>query len=318
MSAVPKGKNDFRLVVNMRAPNKAIKREYFRLPLIDEMKVKLHGAKYFTKLDLSDAFYHLELSEESRELTTFLSEAGMYRFTRLMFGVNCAPEVFQREMMRILKDVENKIVYIDDVLLFGNTIEELRKTAADVLQILRSNNLTLNNSKCEFDQSRIDFLGHELSEKGFNIEASKVKDIQKFRHPTTSSELRSFLGLASFVSSYIKNSAKISAPLWAVATAQKWCWGREQESAFELVKQRVIDSTMSLGFFSESDKTVLYTDASPNGLGAVLVQIDDKGTSRIISFASKSLTATERKYAQNQREALSAVWAGAFLLLPVR
>ncbi|XP_062550393.1 uncharacterized protein K02A2.6-like [Armigeres subalbatus] len=152
MSAVPKGKDDFRLVVNMRAPNKAIKREYFRLPLIDEMKVKLNGAKFFTKLDLSDAFYHLELCEES--------ETGMYRFTRLMFGVNCAPEVFQREMTRILKDIENKIVYIDDILLFAESIEKLRATVAQVLQILRSNNLTLNSSKCEYDRTRVNFLGH--------------------------------------------------------------------------------------------------------------------------------------------------------------
>lgn len=77
MSAVAKGKNDFRLVVNMRAPNRAINREYFRLPLLDEMKVKLHGAKFFTKLDLSNAFYHLELHNESRDLTTFLTEDGM-------------------------------------------------------------------------------------------------------------------------------------------------------------------------------------------------------------------------------------------------
>lgn len=294
MSAVPKGKNDFRLVVNMKAPNKAIKREYFRLPLIDEMKVKLHGAKFFTKLDLSDAYYHLELSEESRELTTFLSENGMYRFTRLMFGVNCAPEVFQREMSRILKDVKNKIIYIDDVLLFAGTIEELRKTVAQVLSILRLNNLTLNSSKCEYDQTSLNFLGHELSEKGFNIEASKVKDIQLFRSPTTSSELRSFLGLASFISPYIKNFAEICVPLWSVTTAQKWHWSEEQESAFKLLKQRIIDSTLSLGFFSESDRTVLYTDASPNALGAVLIQENSEGAVRIISFASKSLTSTEK------------------------
>lgn len=153
MSAVPKGKDDFRLVVNMRVPNKAIKREYFRLPLNDEMKVKFHGAKFFTKLDLSDAFHHLELSEESRELTTFLLETGKYRFTRLMFGVNYAPEVFQCEMMRVLKDVKNKIVYIDDILLFAITIEELRTTVAQVLQILRSHNLTLNTTKCEYDRT---------------------------------------------------------------------------------------------------------------------------------------------------------------------
>ncbi|XP_055622970.1 uncharacterized protein LOC129766460 [Toxorhynchites rutilus septentrionalis] len=98
MSTVAKGKDDFRLVVNMRGPNKAINREYYRLPLIDEMKTILHGARYFSKLDLSNAYYHLELCHESRDLTTFLTETGMYRFTRLMFGVNCAPEIFQREM----------------------------------------------------------------------------------------------------------------------------------------------------------------------------------------------------------------------------
>lgn len=111
----------------MRAANKAIKREYFRLPPINEMKAKLHGAKYFSKLDLSNAYYHLELDKDSRELTTFLSEDGMYRFKRLMFGVNCAPEIFQREMTRILKDFPNVIVYIDDILIFASSLSELRK-----------------------------------------------------------------------------------------------------------------------------------------------------------------------------------------------
>lgn len=309
MSAVPKGKDDFRLVVNMRAPNKAIKREYFRLPLIDEMRVKLHGAKFFSKFDLSDAFYHLELSTESRDLTTFLAESGMFRFTRLMFGVNCAPEIFQREMTRILRNVENKIVYIDDILVYAETLEELRKTVAQVLQILRANNLTLNIAKCQFDRTKVSFLGHELSEEGFNIESSKIRAIQKFRHPTTASELKSFLGLASFVSPYIKNFATISAPLWAITKAQSWSWGKQQEEAFEQIKNSIIHSTVSLGFFSEVDQTILYTDASPHALGAVLVQINNNGEPRIISFASKSLTPTEKKYAQNQREALSAVWA---------
>ncbi|XP_058816578.1 uncharacterized protein K02A2.6-like [Topomyia yanbarensis] len=221
MSAVSKGKDDFRLVVNMRAPNKAIKREYYRLPLIQEMKTKLHGAKYFSKLDLTSAFYHLELAKESRNLTTFLTENGMFRFTRLMFGVNCAPEIFQREMSRILKDIDNVIVYIDDILIFGKTIDELRKTVAKVLQVLRANNLTLNIEKCEFDKDHIKFLGHELDQRGFHIDEAKVKHIQKFRKPTTSCELRSFLGLASFVSPYISNFADVTSPL-ALSRADGW------------------------------------------------------------------------------------------------
>lgn len=309
MSAVPKGKDDFRLVVNMRAPNKAILREYFRLPLLDEMRIQLHGARYFTKLDLRNAYYHLELCEASRDLTTFLSESGMYRFCRLMFGVNAAPEIFQREMARILKGVKNVIIYIDDILIFAKTLEELRKTTAIVLQILRENNLTLNTAKCQYDRTHITFLGHELSEKGFNIDKTKISAVQKFRQPKTASELRSFLGLASFVSQYIKNFADISCPLWEVANGNNWHWDKEQQTAFEAVKESIIRSTLSLGYFSERDRTILYTDASPHALGAVLVQENEQGTARIISFASKSLSATERKYAQNQREALGTIWA---------
>lgn len=308
MSAVPKGKGDFRLVVNMRAANRAIKREYFRMPLIDDMKIKLHGAKYFSKLDLSNAFYHLELSPESRDLTTFLSECGMFRFKRLMFGVNCAPEVFQREMTRILEDVKNIIVYIDDVLIFARTLEELRKTVAAVLRILRKHNLTLNHSKCEFDKTHIKFLGHELDKHGFHVDREKVKSIESFRIPATASELRSFLGLASFISPYIPNFADITSSLWTVATTKTWQWGPEQQRDFEAVKDKITHCVTSLGYFTEQDRTILYTDASPNALGAVLVQEDPKGMPRVISFASKALTSTEKRYAQNQREALGAVW----------
>lgn len=309
MSAVAKGKNDFRLVVNMRAPNKAIKREYYRFPLIQEMKIKLHGARFFSKLDLTNAYYHLELSKESRELTTFLAENGMFRFTRLMFGVNCAPEIFQREMSRILEGIPNVIVYMDDILIFADSLEKLRITVARVMQILRANNLTLNVSKCQLDQERVVFLGFELDARGFHIEESKVKHIRQFRQPTTSSELRSFLGLATFVSPFIKNYADITGPLWAVVSAKSWSWGSEQAKAFESIKSCITRCTVALGYFSESDKTILYTDASPIALGAVLIQEDDRGVSRIISFASKGLTPTEKRYAQNQREALGAVWA---------
>lgn len=309
MSAVAKGKDDFRLVVNMRAPNRAIKREYFRLPLLDEMRVKLHGAKFFSKLDLTNAFYHLELHEDSRDLTTFLSEHGMFRFTRLMFGVNCAPEIFQREMSRILEGEENIVVYIDDILIYAKSLEELHKTVAKVLEILRENNLTINPKKCEFDKTRIDFLGHELDENGFNIDEKKIEDIRRFRPPSTVSELRSFLGLASFMSPYIKGFANTASPLWAITSSNAWLWGSEQQAAFEKLKEQIANCTTSLGYFAEDQKTLLYTDASPNALGAVLVQQDDSRPPRVISFASKTLTPTEKRYPQNQREALGAVWA---------
>ncbi|XP_062556606.1 uncharacterized protein K02A2.6-like [Armigeres subalbatus] len=212
-------------------------------------------------------------------------------------------------MTRILKPVKNKIIYIDDVLIFADCLEDLRKTVCEVLKILRANNLTLNSAKCEFDQTRLKFLGHEIDENGFHVDDAKIKSIRNFREPNTVSELRSFLGLAAFISPHIRNFADITNPLWEIITAKVWTWGPRQSNAFKTVKDQIISCCVSLGFFSETDKTVLYTDASPVALGAVLVQEDEQGKSRIISFASKSLTSIERKYAQNQREALGAVWA---------
>lgn len=111
MAAVPKGRDDFRLVVDMKGPNGAIMRQYYKLPRIEEMKVMLHGSRYFTKLDLSSAFHHILLSEESSAMTTFMSPTGMYRFKRLVFGVNCAPEIFQRIMEEIIGGISGVIVY---------------------------------------------------------------------------------------------------------------------------------------------------------------------------------------------------------------
>lgn len=262
MSAVAKRRNDFRLVVNMRGPNKAIKREYFRLPLLEEKKVKLHGATFFSKLDLSNAYYHLELSEESRDLITFLAENGMYRFTSLMFGVNCAPESFQREMCRLLENVDHKIVYIDNVLLFAETLEQLRLITAQVIEIFRAHCLSLNDAKCEFEKSRIQFLGHELDASGFHIDESKIRDLQKFRQPATLSELRSFLGLASFISPQVSNFANIAFPLWSAATAKAWSWGPEQEHAFEKMKTHISRCT-TLDYFSENQKKTFYIQMRP-------------------------------------------------------
>lgn len=309
MSAVMKGDKDFRLVVNMRAPNKAIRRRFYHLPTMEKIKCKLAGAKRFTKLDLSNAFYHLELGERSRRLTTFMTENGTYRFKRLLFGVSCAPELFQERMEIILRGCEGVIVYIDDILIFGNTSEELAKRTEKVLAALKANNLTLNNSKCDYDKPSVKFLGHNVSQAGLNLDEVKVSTLEKFREPRTASELRSFLGLATYMSSFIHNFADMTEPLWKSARMHnRFIWGAEQREAFMKVKQAIRTCTVTQGFFSSEDEIELYTDASPVALGAVLTQRNEKGEQRVIAFASKSLSPVEKRYAQNQREALGIVW----------
>jgi hypothetical protein len=309
MSLVPKGANDFRLVVNMRGPNRAIKRAFHRLPTIEEMRSKLAGAKVFSKLDLKSAFHHLRLDEQSRDMTTFQTESGMCRFTRLVFGVNCAPEIFQAMLERKLAGVLNIIVYIDDILVFAEELETLRATTKEVKSRLKSNNLSINEDKCEYDKTGTVFLGHKLSADGFEIDAHKVRDVQKFRQPGSATEARSFLGLASYLSDYIPYFADLVKPMWDASAAKPFAWNEAAQEAFLKTKGQIASCTTALGFFSEDDKTVLYTDASPVALGAVLTQETGEGSKRIISFASKVLSAVEQKYPQIQREALGVVWA---------
>lgn len=308
MSLVPKGKTDFRLVVNMKGPNRAIKKPFYHLPTIDDMRVKLKGACVFSKLDLKNAFYHFELDEESRELTTFQTATGMKRFKRLMFGVNCAPEIFQREMEDILKNIDGVIVFIDDILIYGENREALRAQTAEVMRALKANNLTINEDKCEHEKASIKFLGHLLSKEGFAIDEGKVRDVKEFVRPVNLTDLRSFLGLATYLSDYIPNFAHMAAPMWDVVKNKPFRWTQGADSAFDATKLAIASCTTTLGFFDESAKTILYTDASPSALGAVLAQEKEGESPRIICFASKLLTPTEKAYPQVQREALGIVW----------
>jgi Reverse transcriptase (RNA-dependent DNA polymerase) len=269
LSAVPKGKGDMRLVVNMTGPNTAITRRVHPMPRFEEIQLKLFGCIIFTKLDLSSAFFHLRLSERSKDMTTFLAPSitgtQMYRFCRLVFGVNCAPEIFQQEMERILQGINNIVVYIDDILIAAKSPEELQATTEAVLERLRANNLTLNESKCEYAKESLTFLGHRVSSNGFDIDAQKVKDIDCFRAPRNSTELKSFLGLANFVRNFIPNFAELTHPLRVVDGKGKFAWKKEQQEAFGKVKRQISECTTSQGFFSTSDKTIIYTDASPHG-----------------------------------------------------
>ena len=308
LSAVPKGKDDFRLVVNMVGPNRAIRRRFYKMPTLESIRVKLIGSRVFTKLDLTSAFHHIKLGEKSKEMTTFLGPDGMYRFRRLNFGVSSAPEGFQQKMEEILHGILGVVVYVDDLLIFARNINGLREITKRVLAALASNNLTLNVDKCEYEKECLEFLGHNLSPEGFGISKKKIEDVEKFRTPQSSSELKSFMGLASFLAAYIKDFAKIAKPLWDAAIEGQFKWTDEQEKAFRSVKNAIINCTTTQGFFSSTDETFLYTDASPVALGAVLVQKNPEGDYRTIAFASKLLSPTERRYSQCQREALGIVW----------
>lgn len=309
LKAVTKANGEIRWVVTMLGPNKAIRRVYDPMPSMDKLAVKMAGAKWFTKLDIKKAFFHVELDEKAKEMTTFMTSKGPMRFTRLAFGVNCAPEAFQKIMEDILRGCEGTVVFIDDILVFGESRTELEDRTKTVESRLKSNNLTLNAEKCKYGQSEVEFLGYIVSEKGMRPAKDKVKDVLSCKRPSSVTGVKSFLGMVNFMGSFIPDLSEISEPLRRISgSTRTFEWGQEQETAFEKMKEIVAKEVHTRGFFNENDITWLYTDASPVGLGAVLIQERESGEKVPIGFASKALSATEAKYPQTQREALAVVW----------
>ena len=316
--AVKRHNGDVRWVVTMCNPNKAIRRVRFPMPTSESLTTELKGAKVFSKLDIKSAYHHVKLSPASRELTTFMTEWGAFRFTRLVFGVNCAPELFQKIMWTILGSCTGVVIYLDDILIYADTVEQLRQRTEEVKSRLAKNNLTLNSEKCAYERTEMEFLGLQLSETGIRPATNKLEAIQNCARPANVSEVRSFLGLINFVGSFIPNLSHRTEPLRRLLKAgSQFSWGSHQQLAFDGLKEAMSSVVQEKGFFdADEDKasTWLYTDASGVGLGAVLLQgkTDAKPgdeSLKPIAFASKSLTPTEMAYPQTHREALAVIWA---------
>lgn len=303
-----KDSGELRLCVDMRRANRAIQRLNHPLPVFEDMLPRFREALFFSTLDIKQAFHQVELDEGSRDITTFITNWGLYRYTRLLFGVNYAPEFFQSLMESILSDCGNTVVFIDDVVIWGKSEEEHDNAVRKTLSVLKRHGIQLNMQKCKFKQKEVTFLGHQLSDKGVVPSDAKFKSIQQFRAPKTKEELRSFLGLVTYVSRFIPNLATETHPLREMLKASSpFEWKKVHQQSFETLKQR-IGNIEHLGYYDPKDRTILITDASGVGLGAVLVQIKNNNT-RVISYASRSLSETEQRYPTIEKEALAIIWA---------
>lgn len=204
---------DIRLCVDMRQANKAIIRERHPIPTVDEILYKMNGGEWFSKMDLRYGFHQLELEDSSREITTFVTHRGLYRYKRLMFGISSAPEKYQQVISQVFHDIEGVQNISDDIAVFGRTREEHDQRLKLVLDRIGQKKLTLNSDKCEFGMDKITFMGHILSKNGIGPTKERVKDMLNATEPTNGSEVKSFLGLVNFSARYIPDLATISEPL---------------------------------------------------------------------------------------------------------
>ncbi len=307
-----KDPSQVRICVDMRGPNTAVIRERHPTPTIEEIIHDLNGATVFSRLDLKQGYHQLELSPESRGLTTFATHKGLKRYVRLPFGLSSAAETFQHVVQQVLQGIPGVRNISDDIIVFGKDQQSHDRALRATLARLQDAGLTLNRPKCEFNKPQLCYFGVILSANGLSPDPAKVDAVKNADQPTSVSEVRSFLGLTNYVSRFIPNYASIVEPL-RLLTRQNvpWDWTDACQAALDSLKAHLSADTV-MAYYDPNQEVDIITDASPVGLGAVLMQYQAKApqtTRRVISYASKTLTDTERRYSQTEREALAIKWA---------
>ena len=278
------------------------------LPKPQELLATLAGRKKFTRLDLSSAYLQMELETESRNYVTINTHLGLYRYTRLPFGIASAPAIFQRSMDAILQGVPSVICYLDDLLVTGASDREHLQNLQQVLSRLKEQGVKLKKEKCSFLQTSAEYLGFVIDAEGVHTSPTKLEAIQNAPEPRNVNELRSFLGLLNYYGRFIPNLAALLHPLHALLQrTKKWKWTKECADVFRNAKKQ-LSSAPVLAHYDPQLPLQLAGDASSYGVGAVLSHRYPDGSERPVAYASRTLLPSERNYAQIEKEALALIF----------
>ncbi|GBL76715.1 Retrovirus-related Pol polyprotein from transposon 17.6 [Araneus ventricosus] len=305
---VPKSDGNVRICVDLIELNKNVMRELHPLPKAEYSLNLLTEAKIFSKLDANSGFWQIPLDKKSSYLTTFITPFGRFRFQRLPFGISSAPEHFQRRMSQMLEGIPGTICHMDDILIWGSTQEEHDQRLTEVCKRLKNSGMTLNAKKCIFSQTSIKFLGHIIDGQGIHPDPDKIAAIENYQPPTNKKELKQLLGMANYLARFVPNYSDILFPLTSMLSNKlTFVWEAPQEAAFQKLK-KILSSDPVLMIFDPKKETTVTTDASSYGLGATICQKQADGRRSVIAYASRTLTPTESRYAQIEKEALAVVW----------
>ncbi|UYV84238.1 K02A2.6-like, partial [Cordylochernes scorpioides] len=305
---VPKKNKEIRICCDFKVTlNKYLDTAAYPLPTQQDLFSTLAKGKYFSKLDLRNAYLQLEVDPGTRPLLTINTHKGLFRFKRMPFGLANAPSYFQSVMDRVLSGIGGVICYIDDVLIATASIEEHLALLKTIFARLAKYNIKLKKEKCLFLQKEIEYLGHLVTGEGIRPLDHKVQAIQKAKTPTNISELRSFLGLVNFYGKLIPNLPELLKPLHELLHKKRpWVWTKECGEAIDKCKNSITSERVLVPY----DTTLplcLATDASQIGVGAVLSHIIE-GQERPIMFASRTLSEAEQNYSQIEKEALAIIY----------
>lgn len=246
----------------------------------------------------------MELDEESRKKSAFITQGGVYEWKRMPFGVTNSPISFQTLMSNVLRRLNWKsvLVYVDDILIFSRSFDEHLQHLAQVFDRLKNANLKLQPTKCHFAGKEVKFLGHVISRKGVSVDPEKTKAVSEFPVPKTPKQVRSFLGMANYYRRFILNFSKIATPLNALLNKdKKFEWTESCQVAFDILKEKLLTAPV-LNYPETTKSFILTCDATDSPVGYVLGQIDENKREYVVSYDGKSLSADQRKFNTNNSE----------------
>ena len=318
MVLVQKKDGSLRFCIDLQKLNSHTIKDAYSLPQIEESLDCLNGAKIFTSLDLKSGYWQVLMAEDSIPSTAFtVRPLEFYKCVRMPFGLTNAPATFQRLMESCLGDLHLQycIIYLDDIIVFSKMPDEHIKQLQSVFKKLDQAGLCLKPSKCEFFKKTVEYLGHIVSENGIETNSKKIEAIVKWPQPQTVTQMHSFLGFCNYYRKFIHRYAQIAKPLYKLISGDqtktkqaKLFWDEKCEQASKALKD-ICSHTPVLAYADYTKLFQVHTDASELGLGAVLYQEQDDGTTRVIAFASRSLSNSEQKYHSSKLEFLALKWA---------
>ena len=293
MVMTEKKNGDVRICIDPKDLNMAIKREHFQIPTKEEILGELAGAKYFSKMDATAGFHQIELDEKSSMMNTFNTPFGRYRYLRLPMGICSATEVFHKTVYQCLEDLDGVCVYMDDIIVWGSTIEQHDERLEKAVKKLVQMGLRLNKDKCYFRQPELPYLGEVVTAQGVKPDPAKVQAIEDMPTPKDQSDLQRILGLVTYMSRFIPNISNRTSVLRSLLEKDAdWQWLPEHEKAWQGIKH-ILSSHPVLQYYDERKPVKLSSDASKDGIGEALLQETD-GQWMPVAYASRAMTSAER------------------------